>query len=194
MKLRTATIERRTAETDIKVEINLDGEGEASVSSGVGFLDHLVTTLAKHSKVDICMTCTGDIHVDDHHSVEDCAIALGKAIDSALGERTGIRRFGYAYAPLDEALSRAVIDLSGRAHSNVSLALTRDKLGQLSCENISHFIRSLASSLRASIHVDVLRGENDHHRAESAFKALALALRMAVEVDHGGVPSTKGVL
>ncbi|MCW5947762.1 MAG: imidazoleglycerol-phosphate dehydratase HisB [Fimbriimonadales bacterium] len=194
MNTRSASTERRTTETDVKVEVNLDGQGEASISSGVGFLDHMLATLVKHSKMDIRLTCAGDIHVDDHHTAEDCAIALGKAIDSALGERTGIKRFGYAYAPLDEALSRAVVDLSGRAHSTVSLALVRDKLGQLSCENVSHFISSLASSLRAAIHVDLLRGENDHHKAESAFKALALALRMAIERDHGGIPSTKGVL
>lgn len=194
MNLRSATTERRTTETDTKVEVNLDGQGEASISSGLGFLDHMLATLAKHSKIDIRLTCTGDLDVDDHHTAEDCAIALGKAIDSALAERTGIKRFGYAYAPLDESLSRAVVDLSGRPHSTVSLSLTRDKLGQLSCENVLHFISSLASSMRASLHVDLIRGENDHHKVESAFKALALALRMAIERDSGGIPSTKGVL
>lgn len=194
MNLRSAITERRTTETDTKVEVNLDGQGEASISSGLGFLDHMLATLAKHSKIDIRLTCTGDLDVDDHHTAEDCAIALGKAIDSALAERTGIKRFGYAYAPLDESLSRAVVDLSGRPHSTVSLSLTRDKLGQLSCENVLHFISSLASSMRASLHVDLIRGENDHHKVESAFKALALAFRMAIERDNGGIPSTKGVL
>ena len=141
----------------------------------------------------------GDLAVDDHHTVEDCALALGQAIDQALGERRGVTRFASSYAPLDEALARVVVDLSGRAHAIVDLDLRRDMIGAVACENIDHFFRSIATAARLTLHVDVLRGENDHHKAEAAFKALALALRTAVTVDTGDpaagrVPSTKGTL
>lgn len=193
--MREAQVNRRTGETDISLSLNLDGQGSTSISTGVGFLDHLISALARHARFDVNLTCEGDTNVDDHHSAEDCAIVLGEAISQALGERRGISRFGSAYAPLDEALARAVVDLSGRPFSSVDLNLERDRLGDLSCENVPHIIESLAVSLRASIHVDVLRGKNDHHRAEAAFKALALALRQAVALDGSNtVPSTKGVL
>lgn len=195
MSVRTATRTRKTGETDVTATVNLDGAGAASVRTGIGFLDHLVTALARHSRVDVTLTCDGDLHVDDHHTAEDCALALGAAIDAALGERRGFARFGSAYAPLDESLARAVVDLSGRGCAVVSLDLRRDAVGQLACENVGHFISSLASAVRGAIHVDVLRGENDHHKAEAAFKALALALRVAVSrVADESVPSTKGVL
>jgi len=192
---RTAQLERATRETRISVSLALDGSGDTAVRTGIGFLDHLLTALGRHSGIDISLQCQGDLEVDDHHTVEDCALALGEAIDRALGERRGFARFGSAYAPLDEALARAVIDLSGRPCAVVNLGLTRDSLGALSCENIPHFVRSLSVALRAAIHLDVLRGENDHHRAEAAFKALALALRSALaRTDSTSVPSTKGVL
>ena len=192
---RTATIERLTAETEIRVALNLDGEGRAEVGTGIGFLDHMLTALSRHSRIDLELKCVGDLEVDDHHTAEDCALVLGSAIDEALGDRSGIARFGWACAPLDEALARAVVDLSGRPHAEVDLGLTKVRLGTLSAENAGHAIRSLAMTSRATIHVDVLRGENDHHRAEAAFKALALALRQAVARDGGNrVPSTKGVL
>jgi imidazoleglycerol-phosphate dehydratase len=195
MSERTAQITRETLETRIELELVLDGTGTVDIETGIGFLDHLLTSLARHARFDLRLRCTGDLHVDDHHSVEDCGIALGQAIDRALGERRGITRFGHAYAPLDEALARAVVDLSGRPFSVVNLGLERQALGTLSCENVPHLIQSLATSARAAIHVDVLRGENDHHRAEAAFKALALALRQAVSADGSAeVPSTKGVL
>jgi imidazoleglycerol phosphate dehydratase HisB len=155
----------------------------------------LFNALARHSGIDCTLSCRGDLHVDDHHTAEDCALALGRALDSALGPRRGFARFGSAYAPLDESLARAVVDLSGRPFAAVSLELRRDALGGLSCENIPHVIYSLAATLRATIHVDVLRGENDHHKAEAAFKALALALRAALaRTSSAAVPSTKGVL
>ncbi len=190
---RRGTCARDTGETSVRVRVDLGG-GDASVNSGVGFLDHLVETLARHARIGIEMLCTGDLHVDDHHTVEDCALALGAALDDALGERRGVARFGSAYAPLDDALARAVVDLSGRPHAAIDLGLRRERLGALACENIPHFVRSLATAMRAAIHLDVLRGENDHHRAEAAFKALALALRAAVARDGDDIPSTKGTL
>jgi imidazoleglycerol-phosphate dehydratase len=192
---RRARIERRTNETQIVVELALDGEGRAEVSTGLGFLDHMLGSLARHARMDLALRCTGDLHVDDHHTVEDCALALGRALDEALGERRGIVRFGSAYAPLDEALARAVVDLSGRAHAEVDLGLERHVVGDVAAENLDHAFRSLAAGGRITLHVDVLRGRNDHHRAEAAFKALSLALREAVGRDGSDdVPSTKGVL
>lgn len=194
MNERIAQINRRTSETDVSLVLKLDGAGRAEVRTGIGFLDHMLTALAKHARFDLTLTCGGDLEVDDHHTAEDCALALGAAVDQALGERAGFARFGYAYAPLDEALARAVVDFSGRPCSVVELNLGREAIGGIACENIVHVFRSLAVALRASVHVDVLRGENDHHKAEAAFKALALALRMALAREEGGVPSTKGAL
>ena len=192
---RKAEIERVTRETSIEVVVDLDGRGEADIETGIGFLDHLLGTLSKHGRIDVSLACKGDLEVDDHHTAEDSALVLGKAIDEALGDRSAIRRFGSAYAPLDEALARAVVDLSGRPHASVELGLSREDIGGLNMENVPHVIRSLATAMRATVHVDVLRGENDHHRAEAAYKALALALRQAVASDGTtGVPSTKGVL
>ena len=193
---RMAVVERKTSETQVRCSIKLDGSGVGDVRTGLGFLDHMITALSRHSGIDIELRCSGDLHVDDHHTVEDCAIVLGQAIDEALGDRGGIARFADACAPLDEALARAVVDLAGRASSSVSLDLTRDRVGDVACENIGHFVSSLASRSRASIHLDVLRGENDHHKAEAAFKALALALGSAVRIKRadGLAPSTKGVL
>jgi imidazoleglycerol-phosphate dehydratase len=195
MTARQAAISRETLETKITLELALDGSGRADVKTGIGFLDHMLTALAKHARFDLTLKCAGDLEVDDHHTVEDCALALGQALDQALGERRGIARFGSAFAPLDEALARAVVDLSGRPCAVVELGLEREALGQLSCENISHFFSSLATTGRMALHVDVLRGINDHHRAEAVFKATALALRQAVRIEGPDqVPSTKGVL
>lgn len=193
---RRAEVARATKETSIRCGVVLDGAGTADVSTGLGFLDHMLVALARHSGIDITLRCSGDLQVDDHHTVEDCALVLGQAIDEALGERLGIARFADAYAPLDEALCRAVVDLSGRPASCVDLGLEREMIGDVAAENIGHFMRSLADRLRAAIHLDVLRGENDHHKAEAAFKALALALGRAVRVvrEGGDAPSTKGVL
>jgi imidazoleglycerol-phosphate dehydratase len=195
MSPRQAAISRETLETKITLELTLDGSGRAEVATGIGFFDHMLTALAKHARFDLVLKCAGDLGVDDHHTVEDCALALGQALDRALGERRGIARFGSAFAPLDEALARAVVDLSGRPCAVIELGLKREALGQLACENLSHFFTSLATTGRMALHVDVLRGMNDHHRAEAAFKATALALREAVRIEGPDqVPSTKGVL
>jgi imidazoleglycerol-phosphate dehydratase len=195
MSARQATVSRETLETKITLELVLDGSGRAEVTTGIGFLDHMLTALARHARFDLTLKCAGDLEVDDHHTVEDCALALGQALDRALTERRGIARFGSAFAPLDEALARAVVDFSGRPCAVVDLGLEREALGQLSCENIAHFFTSLAATGRMALHVDVLRGTNDHHRAEAAFKATALALRQAVRIEGPDqVPSTKGVL
>ena len=195
MTPREAVIERRTKETEISVRLNLDGTGATKVATGIGFLDHLLDALAKHARFDLELSCRGDLVIDDHHTAEDCGLTLGTALQQALGPRVGIRRFGYAYAPLDEALARAVVDISGRPFANVNLGLTRERLGELSCESIPHVLSSLASTAGLTLHVDVLRGEDDHHRAEAAFKAVALALRAAVEASgFDDVPSTKGSL
>ena len=195
MTARKAEISRKTKETELTVSLDLDGKGLAEVATGIGFLDHMLSTLAKHARLDLTLSCKGDLHIDDHHTAEDCALALGAALDEALGPRVGIARFGSAYAPLDEALARAVIDLSGRPYAYVELGLKREAIGGLACENIGHVLRSLATAARATLHVECLRGENDHHRTEAAFKAVALALRQAVaQTGEVGVPSTKGVL
>ncbi|XP_062516356.1 uncharacterized protein LOC134191755 [Corticium candelabrum] len=192
---REATVSRKTKETDISVTVCLDGQGDNDISSGIGFLDHMLCALSKHSRFDVKLKCEGDLHVDDHHSVEDCGIVLGQAFKAALGEPKGIARFGHSLAPLDEALSRAVIDISGRPFSDLKLDLKREKLGTLSCEMIPHFLSSFATAACITLHVDVLKGKNDHHKAESAFKALAIALRAAVKRDGtDNVPSTKGTL
>lgn len=192
---RTATIDRRTGETATTVTLDLEGTGEATVETGIGFLDHLLTTVAVHGGFDLDLTCDGDLDVDDHHTAEDCAIALGRAFAEALGDRRGIARFGDAHAPMDEALARAAIDLSGRPHAEVDLGLEGHRLGELATENVGHVLRSVARNANAAVHVDVLRGANDHHRAEAAYKALALALERAVAVvDDDRVPSTKGTL
>lgn len=191
---RVATLNRKTKETDIQIELDLDGDGTSEISTGIGFLDHMLTALSFHSRMNLKLICEGDLHIDDHHTAEDCALALGTAIGDALGERRGIKRFGYAYAPLDEALARTVLDLSGRPWPEVHLALEREMVGTIATENLTHFFQSLAMTLKCSLHVDVLRGDNDHHRAEAAFKSLALALKMAIRPSGNDVPSTKGVI
>ena len=195
MTNRTAIVERATRETSIRAQLVVDGSGQAEVRTGIGFLDHLLESLGRHARFDLTLQTNGDLHVDDHHTAEDSALALGEALDRALGERRGIARFGWAYAPLDESLARAVVDLSGRAFADVSLGLRRESIGGLACENVPHVLRSLAAAGRLTLHVEVLKGENDHHRAEAAFKAVALALRQAVAcTPFDDVPSTKGTL
>jgi imidazoleglycerol-phosphate dehydratase len=192
---RTATVERITRETAVTVTLMIDGTGRAKVNTGIGFLDHLFDTLARHCGFDLTLACKGDLQVDDHHSAEDSALGLGEALDRALGERRGVGRFGSAFAPLDEALARAVVDLSGRPYAAIDLGLDPGVIGGLACENVGHVLRSLAAAARLTLHVDVLRGENNHHRAEAAFKAVALALRQAVALSgHDQIPSTKDTL
>jgi imidazoleglycerol phosphate dehydratase HisB len=195
MSERTVSIERKTRETAITGELALDGAGRVDLATGIGFLDHLLTALAFHAGFNLQLECSGDLEVDDHHTAEDCALAVGGALDAALGDRERIARFGWAYAPLDDALARAVVDLSGRPWAAVDLGLKRESLGSLACENVAHVLSSIATAARCTLHVDLLRGTNDHHRAEAAFKATALALRQAVSLSAGsGPPSTKGVL
>ena len=191
---RSAKRSRTTKETSVAVALDLDASGESTISTGIAFLDHMLDAWARHARLTIEINAEGDLGVDDHHTAEDCALVLGAALDEALGDRTGIARFGYAYAPLDEALARVVIDFSGRPSATVDLGLTREAIGQIACENIAHFFESFATTARCALHVDVLRGRNDHHRAEAAFKAFALAVRQAVAVNGDGVPSTKGTL
>jgi len=212
---RTTILNRDTNETKVRISLSLDG-GEIeslssatttehatqsssaqtiSVNSGIGFLDHMLHALAKHSGWSLALTCNGDLHIDDHHTAEDCALALGAAFKSALGPIVGYKRFGSGFAPLDEALSRAVVDLSNRPYAVVDLGLRREKIGDLSCEMIPHVLQSFAQAAGITLHVDCLRGENDHHRAESAFKALAVAIKEATSrTGKDDVPSTKGVL
>lgn len=196
MSERKTTLQRATRETKIDLALDLDGIGNSSISTGLGFIDHMLTALAMHARVDLELCCEGDLVVDDHHTIEDCAIVLGQAVHAALGQKRGIRRFASAFAPLDEALARVVVDISGRPYASVCLGLKRDSIGAVACENIVHFFQSFAIAARLTLHVDVLRGENDHHRAEAAFKALALALREAISINVGSdaIPSTKGVL
>lgn len=191
---RRAEMTRKTAETEIEVTLDLDGTGTGDIGTGLGFLDHMLNALARHSGIDLTLRATGDVEVDDHHTVEDCAIVLGRCLDEALGDRAGIARFGYAYAPLDESLARVVVDLSGRPWPEVAIPFSRDRIGEVATENLVHFLRSFAIEGRMALHVDLIRGDNDHHKAESVFKALALALRAAVSVGGSEVPSTKGSL
>lgn len=193
--MRRAEITRTTKETAIRLVLDLDGTGQSKVATGIGFLDHMLATLARFARFDLELSCAGDLHIDDHHTAEDCALALGQALDAALGPRKGIERFAHAYAPLDEALARAVIDLSGRPYPKISLGFVRETLGTIATENLTHFFQSLAIAGRMALHVEVLSGDNDHHKAEAAFKATALALRAAVKSDGSDVvPSEKGVL
>lgn len=191
---RKAELKRSTSETTIEVALDLDGSGVAEVDTGLGFLDHMLGSLAKHSGFDVRLRAEGDTEIDDHHTVEDCAILLGRALDQALGDRSGVARFGFAYAPLDESLARGVVDLSGRPWPEIHIPFTREVVGDVATENLVHFFRSFAIEGRMALHVDLIRGDNDHHKAESAFKAVAQALRVAVALGGTGVPSTKGVL
>lgn len=191
---RNANLDRETNEVAITGRIELDGSGESDVSTGLGFLDHMLATFAKHSGMDLELRVAGDIDVDDHHTVEDCAIVIGHGIDNALGDRRGVKRFGYAYVPLDETLVRCVLDLSGRPWPEIHIDFSRERIGEVSTENLVHFFRSLAIEARMALHIDVIRGDNDHHKAEAAFKATATAFGSAVSVVNDGTPSTKGVL
>jgi imidazoleglycerol-phosphate dehydratase len=193
---RVAAVERRTKETQIACRVAIDGSGSARVTTGIGFLDHMLNALAFHSLFDLDLTCTGDLWVDEHHTVEDVALALGQAIDQALGQRAGIARFGDARAPLDEALCHATVDLGGRGFANIRLPLRGGRIGGLPSSLITHFFDSLSRSGRMAIHLEG-HGGDDHHIVEAGFKALALALRAATAPDDrrsGALPSTKGAL
>ncbi|GBQ32766.1 imidazoleglycerol-phosphate dehydratase HisB [Acetobacter fabarum] len=194
---RHATVHRVTSETDIAIALTLDGTGKARVETGIGFFDHMLTALAKHGLFDLDITVKGDLHIDGHHTVEDTGIALGQAMRQALGDKRGVRRFGSALVPLDEALCEAVVDLSGRPFLTFEATFDRDRIGELDTELVEEFFRAFAMSAMLTLHLNQRAGKNCHHIAEAAFKALARALRMAVEPDPralGAIPSTKGVL
>jgi imidazoleglycerol-phosphate dehydratase len=193
---RTATVERTTAETDVSVDLSLDGTGTYDIDTGVGFFDHMLDLFAKHGGLDLTVRCDGDTHVDDHHTVEDVAITLGQALRQALGDKAHIARYGHAYVPMDDALARAVIDLSGRAYCRVDASFDRDTVGGLSTEMVPHVWRSLAEHAACNLHLTVLHGHNAHHKIEALFKATAQALQTAVRrsAHHAEVASTKGTL
>ena len=193
---RTATRTRTTAETDITLTLALDGTGQARISTGVGFFDHMLTALARHAGFDLDISARGDLHIDAHHTVEDVGIVLGAALREALGDMRGITRFGHALVPMDEALAEAAVDISGRAHLAWNVAFERPMLGAMDTQLVEEFFRALAAHALITLHVTRRAGTNAHHVAESCFKAVARALRMAVALDPrvAGVPSTKGAL
>ena len=195
--MRTATVRRDTTETRIAVTVNLDGTGTYRVRTGIGFLDHMLEQLSRHSLIDLDLHVEGDLHIDQHHTTEDAALAIGEAVTKALGERRGIQRYGTAYAPMDEALTRCALDLSGRPFLVWKLAFTQERIGEWDAELVEHWFHSFAQAAGVTLHLENLYGRNNHHLVESAFKALARALRQAVEIDPrkgSAVPSTKGVL
>ena len=196
MQSRIANVQRKTKETDVRVELNLDGSGQSSVSIGLPFLEHMLELFAKHGLFDLRIVCNGDLEIDDHHSVEDIAITLGQALVQALGDKAGINRYGEALVPMDEALCRSVIDLSGRFYLVYEVQTRRQMIGNFSVELAEHFWRSFAEMAKLNLHIDCLRGRNTHHILEGTFKATSRALRKAVErnVRVVGVPSTKGSL
>ena len=193
---RTSEKHRKTKETDVRISLDLDGSGISKISTGISFLDHMLSLFAKHGLFDLEVECKGDLEIDDHHSVEDTAIVLGEAFREALGDKAGISRYGAALVPMDEALCRSVVDLSGRFYLVYEAETKRQTIGNFSVEMAEHFWRSFAESLRCNLHIDCLRGRNTHHILEGTFKATARALRQAVEIDPRirGVQSTKGTL
>ena len=197
MNQRKATISRNTLETQITVSINLDGSGQSSFETGVPFLDHMMDQIARHGLIDLAVNAKGDLHIDDHHTVEDIGITLGQAFAEAVGDKKGITRYGHAYVPLDEALSRVVIDFSGRPGLEYHVPYTRASVGGFDVDLFSEFFHGFVNHAKVTLHIDNLRGTNTHHQAETVFKAFGRALRMALSVDErmaGITPSTKGCL
>ena len=197
MKSRTASVSRNTKETQIRVEINLDGTGAARFSTGIAFLEHMLEQVARHGMIDLVIEGKGDVHIDHHHMVEDIGITLGQALDQALGDKAGVRRYGHAYVPLDEALTRVVIDFSGRPGLQYHVEFTRALIGEFDVDLMHEFFQGFVNHAQVTLHIDNLRGDNAHHQCETMFKAFARALRMAAEPDPraaGAVPSTKGSL
>ncbi|RVT86193.1 imidazoleglycerol-phosphate dehydratase HisB [Inhella crocodyli] len=194
---RTATVQRNTAETQIRVELNLDGTGQAHFATGIGFFDHMLDQIARHGLIDLSIDAKGDLHIDGHHTVEDVGITLGQAFAQALGDKRGITRYGHAYVPLDEALSRVVLDCSGRPGLHMDVTFTAGSIGQLDTQLVFEFFQGFVNHAGVSLHIDNLKGHNAHHQCETIFKAFARALRMAVTPDPraaGTIPSTKGSL
>ena len=195
--MRTATVERKTKETEIRVEIDLDGSGKYEVSTGIGFLDHMLEQLSRHSLIDIKLTAKGDLHIDYHHTTEDTGIAIGEAVAKALGERKGIVRYGHAYIPMDETLTRVALDLSGRPYFVWNVEFTKPKLGEMDTELFREWFQAFAFAAGATLHVENLYGVNNHHIVESCYKGLARSLRAAIDIDprkRDDIPSTKGTL
>ena len=194
---RSARVARKTAETDIEVTLDLDGTGRAQLASGVPFLDHMLDQIARHGMVDLTVRAAGDLHIDAHHTVEDIGITLGQAFKAAAGDKKGVTRYGHAYVPLDEALSRAVVDFSGRPGLEFNVEFVRARIGEFDVDLVYEFFQGFVNHAQVTLHIDNLRGDNSHHQCETVFKAFARALRMAVEPDAraaGKVPSTKGAL
>ncbi len=197
MQRRTAEIVRETKETKIRVAVDLDGTGACAVSTGIGFFDHMLEQIARHGGIDLTIEAAGDLHIDGHHTVEDVGITLGRAVAAAVGDKAGIRRFGHAFVPLDEALSRVVVDFSGRPGLQWHVAFARSTIGSFDVELAHEFFQGFVNHALVTLHVDNLRGENAHHQCETVFKAFARALRDALEIDPralGSIPSTKGAL
>jgi imidazoleglycerol-phosphate dehydratase len=195
--MRTGTVHRSTNETSIDVTVNLDGTGAYSVNTGIGFLDHMLEQLSRHSLIDLDVKAVGDLHIDQHHTTEDTGLAIGEAIAKALGDKRGIVRYGSAYAPMDETLTRVALDISGRPYFVWNAAFTTQRLGEWDTELIEHWFHSFSQTAGLTLHVECLYGQNNHHIVESCYKALARALRQAVEIDPrkaDSIPSTKGVL
>ena len=195
--MRMASLKRKTGETSVEVSLNLDGDGTYSVSTGIGFLDHMLALLARHSLIDLEVKAQGDLHVDMHHTVEDVGITIGQALSKALAERRGVRRYGYAYIPMDEALTRVALDLSGRPLLVWNVAFSRLSIGEFDVELLREWFQAFVLNAGITMHVETLQGDNSHHIAESCYKALAHALRQAVELDprqQSRIPSTKGIL
>lgn len=195
--MRTARIARKTHETDISVAVDLDGTGAYDVATGIGFLDHMIEQFSRHSLIDISCRIDGDLHVDQHHTTEDSAIAIGQAIAEALGDKAGIGRYGHAYSPMDETLSRVALDISGRPYFVWKAGFTQEKLGELDTELVEHWFHSIAQAVGITLHIELLYGQNNHHICESIFKGFARAMRSAVERDPRkgtAIPSTKGQL
>ncbi len=197
MTARTARVERKTKETSIEVEVNLDGTGKYEISTGIGFLDHMLEQLSRHSLIDLKVKAVGDLHIDFHHTTEDSGLAIGRAVADALGERAGINRFGSALSPMDETLTRVALDLSGRPYFVWNVTFSKDKLGEMDTELFREWFQAFASQAGTTLHIENLYGVNNHHIVESCYKGLARALREAIEIDPrkaGAIPSTKGVL
>lgn len=195
--MRTGTIERNTAETRIRVEVNLDGTGQYAIATGIGFLDHMTEQFSRHSLIDVTMKVEGDLHVDQHHTTEDSALALGQAIAQALGDKGGIARYGEAQAPMDETLARVALDISGRPYLVWKAEFTQEKLGEWDTELVEHWFQSVGQAAGLTLHAEVLYGSNNHHKCEALYKAFARAMRAAVAIDprkQGAIPSTKGQL
>jgi imidazoleglycerol-phosphate dehydratase len=194
---RTAEVTRKTAETNIRVAVNLDGTGQSKLSTGIGFLDHMIDQIARHGLIDLDIQCEGDLHIDGHHTVEDIGITLGQAFAKAVGDKKGIRRYGHAYVPLDEALSRVVVDFSGRPGLHMDVTFTSGMIGALDTQLVYEFFQGFVNHAGVTLHIDNLKGFNAHHQCETIFKAFARALRAALELDPraaGVIPSTKGSL